>query len=227
MKLNLQKTEKNALCAIFLCLIFYIILPFLLMKFFPSSAEILSRFRWTVALPMLCIAALMYLFAKETFIRSEDFSGFSPFKISMYSIGMLFVCAIISFLWLKLLDILKISYSKDVPVEDFIRSCNNYELIAAGIFICILTPVFEEIIFRRIIYDGIKSYLPPITSAVICSMLFASLHGILFQLVPLFALGLYFQFLYIKNEKLGASIFAHAFNNTLAFSVICIMKLMA
>jgi membrane protease YdiL (CAAX protease family) len=224
LKLNLQKADKNALTAIFLCLIFYIILPFLLMKFFPSAADALRKFRWTVAFPMLLIAGIMYFFAKDTFIRSRDFSNLPLCKLSLYSTGMLFVCGVVSFLWLKLLDVLKIPYTKDVPVEDFIRSCSEVELIAAGIFICILTPLFEEIIFRRIIYDGIKSHLPPVTSALICSMLFAALHGILFQLVPLCVLGLYFQFIYLKEEKLGASIYAHFFNNTIAFSVICIMK---
>ena len=227
MKFNLQKAEKNAAAAVLLCLMFYIILPFLLVKFFPAAAGVMRNFRWTVALPMLFIGIMMYLFAKDTFIRRSDFSNLPLLSISLYSIGMLFVCGGVSFLWLKLLDILKIAYNKDVPVEDFIRSCSGAELAAAGIFICILTPVFEEVIFRRIIYDGIRIHLPPVTSAVICSMLFAALHGILFQLVPLCVLGLYFQFLYIREEKLGASIYAHFFNNTLAFSVICIMKFMA
>ena len=173
----LPKADKNAIAAILLCLIFYIILPFILIKFFPSTADALRKFRWTVALPMLFIGAAMYLFAKDTFISRNDFGGFSPLKISLSSLGILVVCGLVSFLWLKLLDILKISYTKDVPVEDFIRSCSGIELIAAGIFICIMTPVFEEIIFRRIIYNGIKPHLPPITSAVICSIIFAALHG--------------------------------------------------
>ena len=176
---------------------------------------------------MLLIAGIMYFFAKDTFIRSRDFSNLPLCKLSLYSTGMLFVCGVVSFLWLKLLDVLKIPYTKDVPVEDFIRSCSEVELIAAGIFICILTPLFEEIIFRRIIYNGIKPHLPPIASAVICSIIFAALHGILFQFLPLFVLGLYFQLLYNKEEKLGISIFAHFFNNTLAFSVICIVKFTA
>lgn len=220
----LGKNVKNAITAILLCLIFYIILPFVLVKFFPSAAEILRNFRWTMTLPMLFIGGGLYLYSKEIFIRREDFTGLPLLKISLCSIGILIVCGAVSMLWLKLLEILKINYSKIVPVEDFIRSCSGFELVAAGIFICLLTPLFEEIIFRRVIFDGLKSYFPPVTSAVICSMLFAALHGILFQLMPLFVLGLYFQILCMKEQKLGASIYAHFFNNTLAFCVLLFLK---
>lgn len=224
MKLPLSTQAKNAFAAILLCLIFYIILPFVLVKFFPSAAEVLRKFRWTMTFPMLFIGGGLYLYSGEIFVRREDFKELPLLKISLYSIGILIVCGAVSMLWLELLELLKINYSKIVPVEDFIRSCSGFELVAAGIFICLLTPLFEEIIFRRVIFDGIKSYFPPITSAVICSMLFAALHGILFQLMPLFVLGLYFQILCMKEQKLGASVYAHFFNNTLAFCVLLFLK---
>lgn len=224
MKLPLSAPIKNAAAAILLCLIFYIILPFVLVKFFPAAAESLRNFRWTMTLPMLFIGGGLYLYSGDFFISRKDFTELPLLKISLCSIGILVVCGGISILWLKLLELLKINYSKVVPVEDFIRSCSGAELIAAGIFICLLTPLFEEIIFRRVIFDGIKSYFPPVTSAVVCSMLFAALHGILFQLMPLFVLGLYFQALCMNEQKLGASIYAHFFNNTLAFCVLLILK---
>ncbi len=226
MKIQLEKTEKNALAAILLCLFFYIILPFALVKFFPALSEQLRNCRWLIIIsPMVFISSGLYLYSRETFITGDDFRNLPLLKIALCSLGMLPVCGGVSYLWLELLDKLKIQYAKDVPIEDFIRSISGFELAAAGIFICILTPLFEEIVFRRVIFSGIKTHCLPVTSAVITSMLFAILHGILFQLLPLFALGLYFQILMLREKRLGASIFAHFLNNTTAFIVLLLLKL--
>lgn len=225
MKIQLEKTEKNALAAILLCLFFYVILPFVLVRFFPSVSALLKNCHWVLIVsPMIFISSLLYLYSRETFITKDDFRDLPVLKIGLCSLGMLPVCGGVSYLWLELLDVLKIQYSKNVPIEDFIRSLGGFELAAAGIFICILTPLFEETVFRRVIFSGIRAHCLPVTSTVITSMLFAILHGILFQLLPLFVLGLYFQILVLREKRLGASIFAHFINNTIAFAVLLLLK---
>lgn len=223
-KINLNSECKEAFAAILLCLLFYMAIPFCLVHFFPQTAQWLDGFKWIVTVPLFGISLILYFYTGKFYLNVDDFKGVDYGRISLLGFLMLIVCGLSSAGWIKLLELLNIQYNKNVPAEEFIRSCNDYELIAAWIFVCIMTPFFEEIIFRRVIYNGIREKLPPITAVTVTSVLFAALHGVLFQLFPLFLLGVYFQYLYLRENKLGASIYAHFFNNTLAFGALLLVK---
>lgn len=221
---NLCRREKEALAALGLCLLFYVLLPFVIVRFLPGTVDFVRGMKWIIAVPMVMISLFMFAYAGKFYLKADDFKNIPYIRISLYNLGMLIVCGLASIAWLKLLEILKIQYDKNVPAEEFIRSCEGYEIILAAVFVCILTPFFEEIIFRRIIFDGVRIKCPHVTSIAITSMLFAMLHGIIFQLFPLFLLGVYFQVLYCSENKLGASIYAHFFNNSLAFAALLLLK---
>ncbi len=225
-KNKITQKEVHALSAVLLCLIFFIIIPFILVHFLPASADWLRKQNLLLMSPAIIIGLLLKFITGETLLKKSDFINIPFGRISLWSIGMIFLCGAASLVWIKLLEILQIDYSKEVPINDMIRSCADTELIFAGIFICILIPVFEEIIFRRMIFEGINDRCPPAFSTAVTSLLFAALHGILFQLFPLLLLGVYFQLLYNKERKLGLSIYAHVFNNTIAFSALLLLRYM-
>ena len=223
-KNKLTAKEYNAIEAIILCIFFFILLPFVLVRFFPAFAEQLREQNLLLMTPAILIGLILNFTVNEPLLQKSDFINIPFGKISLWSTGMIFLCGGASVIWIKLLEIMQIDYNKEVPINDIIRSCPDSELVFAGIFVCILVPVFEEIIFRRVIFEGISNRCPPVFSMTVASLLFAALHGILFQLLPLFMLGIYFQLLYIKERKLGLSIYAHIFNNTIAFSALLILR---
>lgn len=225
MNLSLSYKEKQSSSAILLCLIFYIILPFVLVRFFPDIANFLRRYALlSIMLPGLLIYGIVSLYAGNFLVKKEDFQNVPFGRITVFSLIMIPVNAIGTFGWMILLKVLKLQFDTDVPIENFIRNCNTEELIFSGIFICILTPLIEESIFRRVIYEGLKERCPQVFSITLASLLFGVLHGILFQLFSLFLLGIYFQILYCRDNKLGASVYAHFFNNTFAFCMLLIFK---
>lgn len=213
------KKEKNAFWAIVLCLFFYFILP-ICIGFIPGAIQFFSDHPWlSMTLTPLMVLILM-VYAKDCFLRWDDFKGVNVLNIFLLFIPALIGTAIVGLIWMKFLDKLAIPYSKEVAIEEFIISKNNIELIFAGLMVGIVIPLLEEIIFRRVIYEGVRSRLPAIVSAVLVSFLFAALHGIIFQLMGLFVLGLYFQLLYLRRKKLGEAILAHMLNNSFAFVLL-------
>ncbi|APY10888.1 hypothetical protein BWZ22_06385 [Seonamhaeicola sp. S2-3] len=90
------------------------------------------------------------------------------------------------------------------------------------ISIVILTPVFEEIIFRGVILKGLLVSYKPNKSIIISSILFSLEHLIFTNLIGaslnmLWALisGLFLGYVYFKTKSVGMVIILHALNNGL------------
>ena len=225
MKITFSAKEKQALLAVGLCMSLYIIIPFILVRFFPQAAEFLKQSSILLMMaPGLLLYTTLALYSRNFFLAKNDFCHIPFANISKWSSIMIAVNMLGTFLWMKLLDLLKLQFDTFVPIEDFLKKSSLPELIIAGIYICILTPAIEETIFRRVIFEGLRERCPQVFSMTLASLLFAALHGILFQLFSLFLLGGYFQILYCRDHKLGSSIYAHFFNNSFAFIMLVIVK---
>jgi membrane protease YdiL (CAAX protease family) len=85
--------------------------------------------------------------------------------------------------------------------------------MASFIFICIIAPFTEEVLFRGIILNGfLKNY--SVNHAIILSaVLFALFHFTIVQLPVAFIMGCFLGWLYVQTGSLALSIFAHALYN--------------
>jgi hypothetical protein len=100
----------------------------------------------------------------------------------------------------------------------------NYPLYSV-IYMCILGPICEELLFRLNFKDIIKGRLPFI---LITGVLFGSLHVVLsienitdlFYLIPYSALGIAFGACFYDTDNIYSSIFAHILHNSLSVLVI-------
>lgn len=211
--------ERNAFFAVVLCLFFYLILP-ICIGMFPGAAEYFFEHSWFALLPTPLMVLLLMVYARDCFLKWDDFRDIRIFNIAGLSVVSLIIAALFGVIWMKFLDKIAIPYSKKVEIEEFIVSKNSTELVMAGLMIGIVVPILEEIVFRRVIYEGLRNRLPTVMSVVLASFFFAVLHGIIFQIAGLFVLGLYFQILYLRNKKLGEAIFAHMLNNSFAFVML-------
>lgn len=79
------------------------------------------------------------------------------------------------------------------------------------VFIIFFRPVFEEILFRGLLYGPMRRKVGPIMAGVLTSFLFALIHGA--NYVHLFVLGAVLVYLYERTQSLVPSILFHMFMN--------------
>ena len=95
------------------------------------------------------------------------------------------------------------------PIHDVI---NNSGLIANLIIITTIAPIFEELIFRKLLIDRTIKYGGTI-SVLLSGLLFAFFHGNLNQFFYAFFLGGFFAIIYIKTGQIKYTIGLHMIIN--------------
>lgn len=95
------------------------------------------------------------------------------------------------------------------PINDVI---NNSGLIANLIIITTIAPIFEELIFRKLLIDRTIKYGGTI-SVLLSGLLFAFFHGNLNQFFYAFLLGGFFAIIYIKTGQIKYTIGLHMIIN--------------
>jgi membrane protease YdiL (CAAX protease family) len=88
----------------------------------------------------------------------------------------------------------------------------QFLVIAVG-----LAPVYEEVIFRGLLYPALRRRLPRGSSVVLCAACFALVHFSPAQMPALFVLGLALAWLYERTGTLAAPIAFHAAFNGFTF----------
>jgi hypothetical protein len=108
-----------------------------------------------------------------------------------------------------------------LPMPEFIQKLflefGERKGLFSFIAIVIAAPIFEELIFRGIILDGLLRKYSPLKSIIISSLLFGLVHLNPWQFVGAFILGLFSSWVYYKTGKLTLSVIVHLVNNLIAF----------
>lgn len=91
------------------------------------------------------------------------------------------------------------------PLMSFVTGEN---LLAQVLFLVVLAPLFEELLFRRMLIDRMRPYGGK-TAVVLSAALFGLFHGNLSQFFYAFGLGLVFGYIYLNTGKLRNTIIAH------------------
>lgn len=79
----------------------------------------------------------------------------------------------------------------------------------------ILGPIFEEIIFRKIIFGSLYKRYNFWIGAIVSSLVFAAVHFDFAHIIIYTAMGFTFAFLYVKTKRILVPIIAHVMMNTL------------
>lgn len=95
------------------------------------------------------------------------------------------------------------------PIESVI---SNSGLIANILIITLIAPIFEELIFRKLLIDRTIKYGGTI-SVLLSALLFAFFHGNLSQFFYAFLLGGFFAIVYIKTGQIKYTIGLHMIIN--------------
>ena len=90
---------------------------------------------------------------------------------------------------------------------------------------CICGPILEEILFRGIVYNKLKTFNKRMTAIIMCSIIFGIFHTNIIEMVYAFGLSFMFIYLYEKYKTLKAPILMHiALNTTIVLTMSVIVK---
>jgi len=95
----------------------------------------------------------------------------------------------------------------------------GFELVAVCLMGILLVPVLEELLFRGIIYQSLRTKVKPLFAIPISAFLFAAVHMELSALLPIFVAGCIMAYTFERAKSLYVPIAIHCLNNTIALTV--------
>ncbi|MBF0596448.1 CPBP family intramembrane glutamic endopeptidase [Faecalibacter rhinopitheci] len=142
-------------------------------------------------------------------------------KISLTEIVLSF------FIWLGLLPLTEY-FTTLIPTDGIFSDLykmfsTNFTMlldykIAGFITVCIFAPIFEEVLFRGIIFKGLLQHkIHPALAIVVSGFLFGMAHMNPWQFIGAGILGMIFAFTYYRTKSLVIPVLLHAINNCLSY----------
>lgn len=192
------------------------------MKIFPESMKSVVpfiNFVLGVFIKYLVIRVLLSWFSTKDDIGERNYRAISK---------KYFVCVIAIIIAYRLFyDNSLALWVNQIEVNEFIEEAFE-ELftvpIIAILTITVVAPIYEEIIFRGIILQGMAKRINPAAAVIFSSLFFAIMHLNVVQGVNTFILGSILGFVFLKTRSLYASIFGHFINNTLGILLASIQQ---
>jgi membrane protease YdiL (CAAX protease family) len=87
----------------------------------------------------------------------------------------------------------------------------------------LFAPLFEEAIFRGFLFGGLRQKLGWVKAAFISSAIFAVGHLSIAALIPTFALGFLFSYLYQKSNSIWPAIILHMLINSVSLCALMVL----
>lgn len=117
------------------------------------------------------------------------------------------------------------SFLTNSPVQNPLNLFVTGENLAAELlFMVILAPLYEELIFRKMLIDRMNPYGGK-TAVVLSALLFGLFHGNFNQFFYAFGLGLVFGYIYLNTGKLRYTVIAHMLVNFI--SGVCAQEIVS
>lgn len=87
------------------------------------------------------------------------------------------------------------------------------------LLICVICPILEEIIFRKIIFEAFKKKCGIIAASIISAIFFSLIHFDFSNAITYILIGLAFSVIYTKTKSLLNSMAAHMVMNTIILTI--------
>ncbi len=180
-------------------------------------------------LPVMISAALFLLIDKDSFK-----SDLSKFKLDVRkNIGyivsgffMVYAALLVSNLLLTLLG--ETGTSQNEMAIQNLFSDDPLQLVMLFLLLCVFTPVVEEVIFRKVIYNFFEPKTNHIVAIIATGVIFGLMHVIAYgdfiQSIPYITMGMTFGYIYYRsNKNIFVTIGVHFANNLLAYVLYILM----
>lgn len=121
-----------------------------------------------------------------------------------------------------------IFWVENIPMPNFINASFSELSVSPIILILsvtVVSPIYEEIIFRVVLLAGMSKNMNQGIALVASALFFALVHMNVPQGINAFFLGLALGYIYLRTGSIYLSIFAHFVNNFLALSISSIFSL--
>lgn len=179
--------------------------------------EILNNINIVTIITAICnyvlpLPILLFLMRKldSTEIKKNNL-GFKTF--------LKYLCITFTLMWIGnitgtiITNLLSFTIQNDIanPIQNLI---NSTDLWLNLILISLIGPIFEEIIFRKILIDRTIKY-GPLASILVSAIIFGLIHGNLNQFCYTVLVGGFFAYVYIKTGQIKYSIGLHIILNML------------
>ena len=228
MKINLKNNisilQSRAWSLSSILLLFIIIISFLLISFFlPIKESISQQLTCFCLFGAIVTSLILYLnYRKENLSFGLSANNliyviWTPLIYLLTIILLLIVGIINQYL---LTNLFNVEIKPQEILEKFKELEKTYEIIIFGISSVVIAPLYEELLFRGIIFPKLIQKTNFLTAVILSSLIFAILHFHLSALLPLFSLSLILSLIYLQTLSLWPCIFLHALFNLISIILI-------
>lgn len=100
---------------------------------------------------------------------------------------------------------------------------SNMGSVLGVISVVLVIPIFEEVLFRGLIYNELKTHLNIVVAIILQSLIFAIAHGNMLQGIYAFIMGAVVAIIYDKTRSIFAPILFHVMYNLLGSIILPII----
>lgn len=194
--------------------IFSIIIILFLIQFVLNELNIIHiDFKYMY---LVIIAYILFKLRDCIFSLKQDFLSIFSFETIKNVLFVVILNIFISYGFLYFANFLSANFNLNSLLPFSITYGNM-------IFIIIISPIAEELIFHGVILNRLKLVVPLLFSIFISSLLFAALHSF-GSIFSAFIFAVCMAILYLKTDNILVPIFAHFLNNLFAESIVFIDK---
>ena len=194
--------------------IFSIIIILFLIQFVLNELNIIHiDFKYMY---LVIIAYILFKLRDCIFSLKQDFLSIFSFETIKNVLFVVILNIFISYGFLYLANFLSANFNLN-SILPFSITFGNM------IFIIIVSPIAEELIFHGVLLNRLRLVVPVLFSIFISSWLFAALHSF-GSIFSAFIFAVCMAILYLKTDNILVPIFAHFLNNLFAESIVFIDK---
>ncbi|MBE5745642.1 MAG: CPBP family intramembrane metalloprotease [Clostridiales bacterium] len=99
------------------------------------------------------------------------------------------------------------------PDEIVLPSMDGFGFVGVFFVVAIIAPIAEELLFRGVVLDGLKSGFSTLVAAVLCGALFSLYHQNPVQTAYQFCCGFAYALLAVRAKSVLPTVLAHFLNN--------------
>lgn len=203
-----MKRVVNTIQTLILFVVIFIasqILASILIGTLHTSGDVGFMLSYILSMGLVYLLTTLYEraeFGKVRLIRKSA-KGFDPMAVF---VGVMLLFAISITLW---------------PLEDLMPG--DGRVFGDGVYtlvtVVVISPIIEELIFRGRLYNLLSHTVSPFMSAVLSSVVFATIHFEPVIIIGGFLSGMLFSYMYLLKRSLILPIILHICNNTIAYGL--------
>lgn len=109
------------------------------------------------------------------------------------------------------------------PIFEFLRQMDgSRDTILMLVFVGLVGPLFEELLFRGVIYTSMRQVMGAAVAVPLNGLIFSAVHGDVNGLIPLAVLGAILAYVYERTRSIWATTLTHGLWNAQTFAATVI-----